>query len=649
LTLRETPQSITVVTRQQMDDFGLNTVNEVLESTSGVYINKLGTLGQYTNRGFYLQSQYDGITNFSNQTSGSIQNFIPSPDSAFLDHIEIQQGAAGLLTGAGEPGGTLNLVRKHPTETFQAQMEAELGSWDKKRLVGDISGPLTQSGVLRGRFVAVSDESDSFVDYVYDNKNAFYGILEIVPNVETKIGLGLQYQKDKYRLGMGSVVDPTDGSDLGLHSAFFGEPRRSNKQEYLSAFLYFEQKLQNEWVLKANYAHNQFEQDYYRGAPNGVLNPSTGEGLSVGRLFMVTEVEADTVDVHASGPVQLLGRRHEFAFGVNGVEHKSCFAMKSTGPDVPINIYNYHPSDLPDYGKPPLDCGDSDRTRQQGIWGVARLNIADPLKIILGARASWYDYTSVVTYYTSIAQTIKENAVFSPYAGIVYDLNDQLSVYASYSDIFKPQSSMDRTGEILEPVVGSNYEAGIKGEFLNKRLNAAAAIFRLEQTNLAAQDVDFGNPNPVCPDWCSIASGKVITEGVDLSLNGALLPNWNIGAGYTFANSEYAAGADKGKRYNPQIPKHVFRVSATYRIPGSGWTVGGNLRAQSRTFSAYSNVKQSGFALLGLMAKYQITPQAEVSITANNVFDREYRYPNMPNNTHYGEPRSIFASVKYAF
>jgi outer membrane receptor for ferric coprogen and ferric-rhodotorulic acid len=98
-----------------------------------------------------------------------------------------------------------------------------------------------------------------------------------------------------------------------------------------------------------------------------------------------------------------------------------------------------------------------DRTRQHGAWGVARLNIADPLKIILGARVSWYEFRN-----TEGVQTMEENAVFSPYAGIIYDLNEQLSVYASYSDIFKPQTAMDRTGSVLEPIIGANYEAGIK-------------------------------------------------------------------------------------------------------------------------------------------------------------------------------------------
>jgi outer membrane receptor for ferric coprogen and ferric-rhodotorulic acid len=648
LTLRETPQSITIITRQQMDDFGLNSVNEVLQNTSSVYVEKRATVSAYQSRGgFFLQTQYDGIAN-PTFDSGLISGYIVSPDSAFLDHIEIQQGAAGLLTGAGEPGGTINLVRKRPTETFQAHVEAELGSWDKKRLVGDVSGPLTPSGVLRGRFVVVADDSDSFIDYVYDNKKAFYGILELVPSADTKIGIGLQYQQDKYRLFSGVPSD--NGRDVGLsRSSFFGDPYDESKRETFSTFLSFEQKLPNDWVLKGNYAHNEQKNDDIGSQIWGTLDVTTGDGLYAWRTRMVTKVKTDSLDAHASGPLQLLGRRHEFALGANGVKRKSCFNRDWNGQDDAFNVYTF-PSGFPVYEKPSFDCDEEgeDKTRQYGLWGVARLNIADPLKLILGARVSWYDFTE-----KSGVQTMDENAVFSPYAGIVYDLNERLSVYASYSDIFTPQTYKDRSGSVLEPVVGANYEIGIKGEFFAKRLNAAAAIFRLEQTNLPEMDENSGI-SALCDDWyCYYASGKVVTEGMDLSLNGALTPNWNIGVGYTFANSEYATGEDKGERYQFRVPKQIFRVASTYRIPGSNWTVGGNLRAQSRTAGnrngAHLLVKQSGFALLGLMAKYQINKQAEISLVANNVFDRRYRYPNNVGANHYGEPRNVFASVKYRF
>jgi outer membrane receptor for ferric coprogen and ferric-rhodotorulic acid len=644
LTLRETPQTVTVITRQQIDDFGLSNVDEVLKNTSSVTTSKsmLGT--GYSSRGFNMQNQYDGM--MSSPVAASAGNTwigSASPDTAFIDHVEIQQGAAGLLVGAGNSGGTINLVRKRPTEAFQAQAEVSLGSWDKRRIVGDISGPLTPSGALRGRAVLLSDDSNSYIDYTFLDKKGFYGVIEALPTDKTKIGLSLQYQKSRLNESASGAPTAPDGSDWGWsRSIFFGTPDGGTRKENMQASLYLEQQLSENWVLKANYLHSIDKTDFHYASFVGAFDANNALRALAVRYH--DKISGDTLDMHVQGAGNLFGRRHEFALGLNGSEVESRSDSDiSVGPMIDV-FHAYHPSMMPSVNTRPA-YGDPDKTRQHGIWGVARLNLSDSLKLILGTRVSWYGYWN-----DSGVQTMEENGVVSPYAGIVYDLNKRLSVYASYSDIFKPQTALDRTGNVLEPIVGANYEVGVKGEFFNKRLNAAAAVFRLEETNRAADDLDFGNPNPVCNGWCSIAQGKIISEGVDLSLNGALTPNWNIGIGYTFVNHEYATGENKGDRADARMPRQLFRVFSTYRIPGSAWTVGGNLHAQSNTFADYGGaVRQSGYALLGLMAKYQITPQAEINITADNVFDRRYLYPKSVQGSHYGEPRRVFASVRVAF
>ena len=137
-----------------------------------------------------------------------------------------------------------------------------------------------------------------------------------------------------------------------------------------------------------------------------------------------------------------------------------------------------------------------------------------------------------------------------------------------------------------------------------------------------------------------------------MSLNGALTPNWHVGAGYTYLKSEYATGENKGDRYETRNPRHAFRLASTYRIPASNWTVGGNLRTQSAVYRDYDGVaimKQGGFSLVDLMARYQINKQAEVSVNATNVLDRRYRYPNVPHMTRYGEPWRLAVNLKYWF
>jgi outer membrane receptor for ferric coprogen and ferric-rhodotorulic acid len=449
-------------------------------------------------------------------------------------------------------------------------------------LVGDISGPLIQSGTLRGRVVLLSEDSNSHVDYGFMDKKGFYGVIEALPTDKTKIGLSLQYQKNRFNEVIAGYPAAPDGSDLKWsRSTFFGDPKGSVKSENTYISLYLEHQLPENWLLRGAYSHIIDGGDYTYAVQYGTVDLATGDGLRAVGWHDRSKLTGDALDIYVRGAENLFDRRHEFVFGFNGSKIKQW----RTGADgiawIPINIYTYRPSVIPyDDSHVSLDGVDPDKTRQYGGWGVACLSLTDSLKLILGTRVSWYEYWN-----TSGVQTMKENSVVSPYGGLVYDLNKQLSVYAGYSDIFNPQTAMDRAGNVLEPVVGANYEVGIKGEFFNKRLNTAAAIFRLEQSNLAETDEDFGI-SPICDNWyCSKAAGKVISEGVDLSLNGALFSNWNVGAGYTYSKSEYATGANKGDRYFPWNPIHAFCLSTTYRIPGTGWMVGGNLRTQSAVYA----------------------------------------------------------------
>jgi len=638
LTLKETPQTMTVVTRQQMDDFNLTTVDDVLQSTTGVYAQRILLGSGYTSRGFALATQYDGIPSVAGLGATSFA----SPDSAFLDHAEVQQGAAGLLNGAGQPGGTINLVRKRPTEDFQAHIEASYGRWDRKRLVGDISGSLVQSGAIRGRAVVVSDTGNTFVDHAHNDKQGFYGVIEALPSDNTKVGLSFQYQKSDYNEPSG-VPSAADGSSLGFsRSTFVGVPHGGVNSEDVRTTAYLEQKLASDWVLKANYTHSEYTYDALLGFIRTRVNESTGD-FTIRQQYYDRKTTADSVDVFASGPIEILGRRHEFALGANGYQSHYQTVNTWVGNNTAINLYN------PDYSfstphigfqKPVL--GPKDETKSRGIWGVARLNLTDSLKFIVGTRLSWYSYKN-----TAGVQTMEEKAVVTPYAGLIYDLNKQYSVYASYSDIFTPQSVMDRTGNVLEPIVGANTELGIKGEFFDGQLNAAAAVFNLEQTNRPLQDTAFGNPNTACSGWCYIAADKVISQGVDLSLNGAITPNWNIFASYTYVKSEFASGAQKDTPVDPRVPKRSLRLATTYRLPGTDWTVGGNMRAQSRVYNGI--VEQSGYALFGLTAKYQLNKQTEISGLVDNLFDRTYWYPNTIFTNQYGAPRSFSLKLKYQF
>lgn len=654
LTPRETPQTVTVVTSQQMQDFGMTSVDGALRATSGVFISDSGLVAStYYSRGFVMQSQYDGIPNPIGISNNSRS---PQIDNAFIDRVEVQQGAAGLMMGAGTPGGTINLVRKQPTSTFQASAEAQLSSWDGRRIVGDVSGPLTESGSVRGRLVAVADNAKSFTDYVYRNRRAVYGVVEADLTSTTTLNASVQYQQDTGRDHYGAPLG-ADGSEPRIsRSAFFGDAANHNVKDYTVTTLGLTQRLANDWQAKAVFTHHAAKVDLFRyGYLYGTLDATTGDGLMFDRQRrFVRSGDSNVVDAYASGPFHLLGRRHEAAFGFNNSSFRETLDRTGVGATDAVNIYTFDPAALGDVPEG-TSYNSNSKITQFGAFGVARWSVTDALKLITGGRVSNYKNENLLTGRTST----EENGVISPYAGLIYDLNAQYSVYASYSDIFNPQTYKSADGSYVKPVVGSNYEAGIKGELLDKRLNVSAAVFRLEQTNLARRDDSVpSNPANACGGTCYIAADKVVSQGIDLGISGEIATGWNVAAGYTLTDSQYASGAKDGQRYATYMPRHSLRLSTAYKLPNTGWTLGGNLTARSKIYdsgtewysgSAFS-IRSGGMVVVGLMTKYQINPKAELTLAVSNLFDRTYR-ENLYNVSYsmFGEPRKFTANLKYRF
>jgi outer membrane receptor for ferric coprogen and ferric-rhodotorulic acid len=641
LTLRETPQTVTVVTRQSMDDFNMHSINDVLSSTSGVFVYTRGGNGSfYYSRGFFMQSQYDGIPLIYGMSEW---NRNPPPDSAIFDRVDVLQGASGLLNGAGDPGGTVNMVRKQPTPEFQLSGEAGLGSWDGKRVMADVSGPLAASGAVRGRAVVAFDDRDSFIDHAFARKHVYYGVLEADVARDTLLSASAQIQNNDERTHYGVPMAP-DGSDLDLGSStFFGAKWGTEEKETRLYTLKLDQGLANDWAFRAAYMHGDTSvagwQVYTYTGLAGVLDPVTGDGLDLNYSDIEREFDSDAVDLYLTGPVELFGRRHDLVFGANGSRLKGDY--RNAFDASPINIYTYRYDSIPQPTTPLSPWQEDDYIKQSGFFAAGRFSLSDPLKLIVGARVTSYEDN-----YGG-----KENGVVSPYAGLVYELNDWSSVYASYSDIFLPQTSRQKNGSTIDPVVGSNYEAGVKGEFYEGRLNTSLAVFRLEQTNLAKEDpsVPF-DPDNICGGFCYTASDMVVSQGVDVGVNGELSPGWQALAGYTYVERKYGKGALDGEAYGTDQPRQILRLSTLYRLPETKWSVGGDTRVQSKIYQkdVGFKVEQGGIALVGLTAKYALTDKSELSLQVENLFDREYYetigYPEYGN--FYGEPRNFWVTYR---
>ena len=665
LSLRETPQSISVMTRQRMDDQGLNDLTEVLQQTPGISVQSLGSerFNIYS-RGYSVDNfQFDGIpTTLDIVSQVSAQSLA---DMAIYDRVEVLRGATGLMTGAGDPSATINLVRKRPTAQFQGHVSAGLGSWNKYRTEVDLSGPLTPSGNIRGRSVVAYQQNDSFVDHYHQEKQVFYGVLEADLSDSTLLTAGVDYQKH-HPEGSSSVAFPlfySNGQQTDFSRSTNSASRwSSNQQNILNSFISVEQKLDYDWTLKATVNQMYIDREYALATASwGFPDINSGAGVRLYGGAGSTWQKQTGIDIQAQGPFRLLGREHDLIVGYNYAtyenRHDPLRGTAIEGTSVNFYTWNNYTTE-PNTSLGQLYDGDT-TTHQRGVYLATRLRPTDQLSLILGARVSDYDYEYDLRYMLTPRldnnPKYTESGVVTPYAGAVYALDDNHSVYASYTSIFKPQTVRDRDGVTLEPREGDNYELGLKSEFFDGRLNTSVAIYEIRQDNLAEVDPGRQVPGTTTAAYRAIKGAK--TRGFEAEISGELAPDWNLGASY---NHNITKNAD-GDRVNTVAPANMVKLFSTYRLPGDlhDLTVGGGMNWQSGThFSATPaglpgtvKARQEQFAVFDLMARYQVTKDLSATLNVNNLFDKKYlsALDTTFYSGYYGDPRNVMVSARYQF
>ena len=674
LSLKETPQSVSVMTRQRIDDQNLRSIGSVLEQTPGINVQSPGSDRLYVfSRGLAIDNyQYDGMPTTSFAFSQALPQALS--DMAIYDHIEVLRGASGLLSGTGDPSGTVNLVRKKPTSTFQGYVSAGLGSWDLYRTEADVSGPLTPSGNVRGRAVAAYQQGNSFTDHLSTEKTIVYGVTEFDLSDTTLLTVGAEYLYNDPR-GFSTTGLPmldNKGKQLNLSRSDNPASRDStNRQESVNAFASLEQKLDHDWTLKvaANSMYGTREYDsVIVGTTTGFVNSQTGAGLGYTATKGDNTQEQQGLDVSLSGPFQLLGREHELVVGFNFQSYENrrngfgnLLANGTSNNGVsgkPVNIYtwnNYAPR--PSYNFNRED--DNIDQWQNGVYLATRLKPTDDLSVILGTRVSNYRYDAMLHYNVANLKafetndTLRVNGKVTPYAGVVYDLTPNHSIYASYTSIFKPQPYRDTAGHMLDPREGDNYEIGLKSDYYDGRLNTSIALFEVDLENDAIADGTVAGNN----NMSAYKAAKTKTRGIDMEVSGELLPDWNMNASYSHS---VVKDADN-ERVKTIIPADMVKVWTTYRLPGEldRLTVGGGVNWQSGIHMTVDNwqlttpakVKQGDYATANLMARYQLSSQWSATATINNLFDKKY-ISSLDENFYsgsYGDPRNVMLSTKYQF
>lgn len=666
LTLRDTPQNVSIISEQQIKDQNLDSLGKALNRAVGLYTDVKGsTTSGYSvlyARGNRVENfQLDGIptsnVGLGGKGPGDEPNAWSVLNTAQYDRIEVLRGATALMDGSGEPSATVSLHRKRPTKAFQGSISAKFGSFNLHGTELDLSGGLNQDNSVRGRIVASYSGTDTFRDRA-DNRNGMvYAVTEwdITPNTTLTLGGTHQYMRDLNSSMFGLVLYDTDGNAIPAtrksNATINGSYTRFSN---LNLFTELKHRFANNWELKVEYGYTKGHRDQVAGIAGSAF-AIPGVPMVAGAIVKSDERPSQhNFTLALNGQYALWGREHDAMFGISGYHLKSDqpryarqIARIFRDPAVMGSFDgNYI---LPDW----VASGqDYNRIRQIGAYAATRLRPTDKLAVILGGRYTRFNVTEDTQYITNGQNS---QGSFTPYTGIVYDLTDTLSVYTSYAQIFKPQTKRDQANRYLNAEKGSNLETGLKGEFFDGKLNGSIALFETRKKNVGFCAA-YTAGGLTCDYYDFDPSTK--SRGVELEVNGLVTDNWLLSAGF----SQTIGKNSNGSPFKPEVPRRQFKLFSSYTA--GNLTLGGGVRWQSKIYEgtpwglnygasedlvakARAVSTQKSYAVVDLMARYRLSKHAELGLNIDNLFDKTYR--TSVNSHSYGSPRNIVGTFTYKF
>ena len=668
--LRRTPQSVSVMTRKLMDDQNITTIDQLLERTPGItsYESPMG--GKYFySRGFKMlgQYQFDGVPLDIGKDYVQADSF--SANMAIYDRVEVLKGAAGMLKGAGTASGAVNFVRKRPQDKPTTSLGLSAGTWDNYHAEFDTGGPLNDSGTVRGRAAVSQQNRGSYMDLAKRQDQAFYAALDMDVSPDTTLGFGASYEDVDSTPCWSGLPRYRDGKSLGLsRSTCLGQAWNDWQSQRTTLFADLTHHFNDDWKLKVSAVHSRNLQDIkYAASESTVDYGNPAPTLTSYAALLDYDHKDYGLDAYIDGQFEAFGLQHELILGANGSRgtQDDVYAIRNLPQRQSVFNPNHHfPEPADDTFWPNMYRGGTvkETATQYGAYATLRLRLAEPLMLVLGSRVSWYEnrresLNLAWGEWTDQDARTKETGVVTPFAALIYDLNDNLSVYTSYADIFQPQSSYATvSGSALKPKMGENYELGIKGEWFDGRLNSSLALFRAIEKNAAQTDFET-RCGSSSDGYCYTDTGKVRAQGVEAELSGELLERLQVFGGYTYTQTKNLKNIDsaaEGAVSNTYVPRHMLRLWGDYQLDGalSKWTVGAGVNAQSSNYRLQTiKLEQAGYALWSARIAYQVDDTWTVALNGNNLFDKNY-YQTVGTagwGNLYGEPRNLTLSLKGNF
>lgn len=643
--IHETPQSISVVSRDVVEDLSATRLQDALDYAGGVgRANNFGGQGltTFTVRGFTTGEFY--------RNGFPINRGYPNmPDANTIERLEVLRGPATMLYGRGDPGGTFNIVSKQPLAERTVTLGSQLSDQGMRRGTLDASGPLDEEGRLAYRLNVIGEGGDTFRDHVETER---YGIAPVVTwqvNDTTRLTFEGDFMRNNAPLDRG-LTHYAGQRGTASRDTFFGEKdagKLHNDNNMLQ--VRFEHMLNDDWTLAGG---TQWLDGTLQGnAVEG--NGIAADGRTLGRNFNYRKLEWTDRDtqLNLTGHFSTGGFEHTLLTGIEyeNYDYQSIIQRSAAGTGAyPIDIFD------PVYGQPrpaltrtPTD--DQENLKTFGVFVQDQVALTERLKLLAGARFERFEheYESFVPQNPPGSRNwdVTDSAV-TPRLGVIYDLTDTVAVYANTARSFKPNNGASREGGGFKPEEGKSYEMGIKWEALDRQLSVDAAVYQIEKRNVLTTD-------PVDSTF-SVAAGEVRSRGFDLNVAGNLTPQWRVIGGYAYVDAEVTKDVNipSGTRLL-NVPKNTFSLLNVYEfqdggLKGLGLGLGAKYVDERAGQTAANAFSMDSYTVVDLLGYYKVNERIRLNLDLKNLFDADYEEGAFGNVYAYpGAPRTVQAGISY--
>lgn len=638
------PQAISVVTRDQMDVQGVQSVAQALRYTSGINPEQRGTntdsLEYLYARGFLVDEFWNGL-----RTPGPNGGFgynVTSFDPYMFERIELLHGPASVLYGQGSPGGTVNLVSKMPTATPYHEVGLQTGSYGRIQGFFDMSGPVDQDGKVLYRLTADGFNTGTQTDYVNQQRFSIAPTIEFRPNRDTTFTIFANYQSDP-EAGIYNSVPYTWTS----RSEYPGEPAWDSFRKTQESIGYqLEHRFNDVWSFRQSYRFMRNTQTIQYVGNDGFTAGT--DSLARSAYLNYGSLNSHTVDNQLSAKFNTGPVKHNVTVGLDyqdmQFDHYFYGNLTSTPGLEEGNPLYGQTIPYPDFM---FATSNATSIKQLGVYAQDQMDIGK-WSFLFGMREDWANEDQ--TSYKTGATTAQFNRAFTWRAGGVYRFDSGVAPYFSYSRSFQPQIGSSYSGEAFAPMTAEQYELGVKLQPKGYNSFVTVSAFHITENNVATSD-------PLHSGF-SVLTGQMRSQGLEVEGHASLSNNLQLIASYTYTNLLNTKSNTALDKVPVGIPRNTASLWADYTVPAgplAGLLFGGGVRYIGGSYGDTANTFMTSSAtLVDLSLRYDLGRRFSslqgwtTWLNVSNLLDRKYFASCIgANYCYWGQGRLLTAGAKY--